>query len=81
MTTAHCSVTTVHAPTTAYHVESRHYEPLRDALDRRETGWVELVLAAHSSGRVLLRLEDITEISLCTTEYLAVRDTERLVEP
>lgn len=52
------AVYTKQDPQGSFLVESRHYEWLRDALDKGETGWIELD-SSFGDGKVFLRLEDI----------------------
>lgn len=62
-----CAVS-VHDGKQCFIVHLKHYEELRDRLDRRETGWVELD-SAWADGKVLLRLEDIRDMELATPAF------------
>lgn len=52
-----------------YAVQLRHYDQLKDALDRKETGWIELE-SIHADGKLFCRLEDIADL-FCSTEAYA----------
>lgn len=65
--------------------QPEYYERLRDALDKGETGWIELTLAHGAGGRTMIRLEKITSIMLATEGYCAEKDawerTRRITDP
>lgn len=54
-------------------VKLKHYEDLRDRLDRKESGWIELE-SFFGDGRHLIRLEDITDLTASTESYVQERD-------
>lgn len=63
------SVFTAQEPTTGFAVDTRHYEQLKDAIDQKQTGWVELD-SVYGDGKLLLRVEDIITLVLCTEGYI-----------
>jgi hypothetical protein len=72
-----CALFTRQDPCNAYMVASHHYEALRDQLDRKERGWVELDCPEGEGGKTLIRLEDIVVIVLQTESLVeAVRARE-----
>ena len=62
-----CTVS-VHDGKQAFVVDLRHYEELRDRLDRRETGWVELD-SAWGDGKVFVQLESIKDLALHSPQF------------
>lgn len=70
---AGCYVTLAHSPGASYVAPLRYYELLRDALDRGETGWME-VEHVTPGGRFMIRLDDIVELFHANPEYVAARD-------
>lgn len=54
-------------------VNLRHYDDLRDRLDRGETGWIEMD-SAHAGGKFLCRLENIVDLHFSGPEYAESRD-------
>jgi len=67
-----------------YVVKEHHYEQLKDLLDRKETGWIELE-SVHGDGRVLVLLERICGLFKCTASWAQDADAydaaERLELP
>lgn len=68
-----CLISLRHDEGRTYPVKLHHYESLKDALDRRETGWVELE-SVHADGRLLCRLEDIADLFLSTEAFAEDRE-------
>lgn len=59
-------VVTIHGD--EYSVQTRHYEELRDMLDNKQSGWVELD-SVYGDGKVFVRLEDIGRLVLATESF------------
>lgn len=68
-----CAVSLQQNPGLELRVQLRHYEELRDRLDRGEQGWIELE-SIHPEGRHLIRLEDIGDLALLTPATAAAAD-------
>lgn len=57
----------------SYSVALRHYEELKDAVERKDTGWVELDLFECAAGKALVRLPDIVDLGYFPQDWIDVR--------
>lgn len=57
----------------AYVVDPKHYDDLKNRLDHKDTGWIEL---DHIFGdaKLFVNLEDICEMFLATESYCREHD-------
>lgn len=56
-----------------YVIKDRHYDDLKDKLDRNETGWIELD-HIHGDAKLFCKLENITEMFLMTEAWAKEAD-------
>lgn len=61
-------------------VHERYYEMLKDFLDKKQTGWIEL---EHVVGgaKVFIRLQDITSMFLATQEWVDAQESSMRPHP
>lgn len=56
-----------------FYVDGRHYEQLKDMIDRKEKGWVELDSVFDESAKVMVRLDTIEHIIYVTETFDRMR--------
>ena len=75
-----CAVFTRQDPGAAFMVAAHHYDSLRDKLDTKEKGWIELDCAEGEGGKTLIRLEDIVVVVLHTESLVEALKQREVTE-
>ena len=63
-----------------FDVAGRHYEQLKDMLDHKDKGWIELDLALDPSAHITVKLDEIVIITYLTEQFMAAKQAAETVE-